>query len=392
MTANSSTDSVQSWNIHEVGHTDLGGHGDCMHVNVVGDYAFVGHMGGDRVGTSIVDVSDISDPRVVAQIETPVGTHSHKVQVVDDLLLVNHEKNPAEPASTEWSAGLKLYDVSNPRCPKEVGFFATPGKGVHRMTYWEPPYAWMSGSGAGYLDQFLIVADLSDPANPVEVGRWSYPGMNVGAGEVRTWPEDRRYANHHALIRGNRAYATWWDAGLMILDVSDVTDPRLVKHLPFDSAVSGATHTAMPLPGREILIVTDECVEDVGTGIQKHVRVVDISDETNPTVLSTFPVPNGDFAIPGGRFGPHNIHEMRPGSYQSSSRIHLTYFSAGLRIVDVADPLAPREVAYYVPAAAPGASSIQLNDLTVTADGTIFVTDRAGGGLYILQDDLPTNG
>ncbi|MBO0874824.1 MAG: hypothetical protein J2P19_15665 [Pseudonocardia sp.] len=389
MTAHPSVLEDASWNVTAVGHTDLNGHGDCMHVNVQGNYAYVAHMGGDRVGTSVVDVSDPARPRVVTQVETPAGTHSHKVQVVDDIMVVNHERNPAEPNATEWSAGLKFFDISDPSRPKEIGFFPTPGKGTHRMTYLEPPYIYLSGSDHGYSDQFLIIVDAGDPSRPVEVGRWWLPGMRIGAGEVPGWPRRRRYAHHHANVRGDRAYATWWDAGLVILDIADPSAPRLVSHLRFDPTQSGATHSALPLPGRDILVVTDEAVNHGREGIfPKQVRVVDISDETKPVVVSTFPIPDGNFADQGGRFGPHNVHEMRPGSYRSANRVHLTYFNAGLRILDVTDPRAPIETGFYIPRPAQGAKEIQLNDLTVTEDGLIFVTDRAGGGLYILRDEL----
>src|ERR1700736_2802735 len=95
-------------NMRLVGQTDLNGHGDCMHVNVKDGFAFIGHMGESRVGTSIVDVSNPRQPKVVAQLETPPGTHSHKVQVVGDILLVNYERNAAfEPQATAWQGGLK---------------------------------------------------------------------------------------------------------------------------------------------------------------------------------------------------------------------------------------------------------------------------------------------
>lgn len=375
------------WNVRLIGQTDLGGHGDCMHVNVQDGFAYVGHMGGDRVGTSIVDVRDPSSPEVVAQILTPPGTHSHKVQVVGDALLVNHEKNPAEPDAESWSAGVAVYDISEPADPRQIGFLTTPGKGVHRMTYMEPPYAWIAGSDEGYVDQFLIVADLTDPAHPVEVGRWWLPGMRTGAGENPTWPADRRYAHHHALVRGDRAYATWWDGGLTILDVADPSAPTLVGRLEFDPAESGETHTALPLPGRDLLVVTDEEVDDSGAGDQRHVRMVDISDERNPRVVAKFPVPDERHRALGGRFGPHNVHEMRPGSYQSPDRVHLTYFNAGLRILDVSDAAAPREVGHFVPGPAPDGRAVSFNDLTVTPDGLIYVTDRVSQGLFILQDE-----
>jgi len=45
-----------SWNLRLVGHADLDGEGDCMHLNIRDGYAYVGHMG--ERGTSIIDVRD----------------------------------------------------------------------------------------------------------------------------------------------------------------------------------------------------------------------------------------------------------------------------------------------------------------------------------------------
>src|SRR5919204_3461018 len=201
-----------------------------MHVNLKDGFAFVAHMGQSRVGTSVVDVSDPRRPRVAAQLETPVGTHSHKVQVVDNVLLVNYERNALlENNPQTWTGGLKVFDVSRPQEPREIAFVPMEGKGVHRMTFWESPYAYMSGSDAGYLDQFLVIIDLSDPARPREAGRWWLPGQKDG--EPKSWtpgeghggpPGAKRYALHHPLIRGDRAYCGWWDAGLVILDISNL--------------------------------------------------------------------------------------------------------------------------------------------------------------------------
>ena len=93
----------ETWNMRLVGHTDMNGHGDGMHINLKDGFAFVAHMGDSRVGTSIVDVSDPTKPRVVNEIHTPAGTHSHKVQIVGDILVVNNEKNPEEPAAADWA-------------------------------------------------------------------------------------------------------------------------------------------------------------------------------------------------------------------------------------------------------------------------------------------------
>jgi hypothetical protein len=119
--------------------------------------------------------------------------------------------------------------------------------------------------------------------------------------------------------------------------------------------------------------------------MQTRVRVVDIANELHPRVVSEFPVPEGDFCSRGGRFGPHNLHEMRPGSLSDPNTVYVTWFNAGLRVVDVSDPQQPKEVAYFVPDAPPGRSSIQFNDVLVGADGLVYVTDRFKGGLYIVE-------
>ncbi|MCA1644075.1 MAG: hypothetical protein LC797_00955 [Chloroflexi bacterium] len=382
-------------NMRLVGQTNLKGHGDCMHINVKDGFAFVGHMGESRVGTSVVDVSNPRQPQVVAQLETPPGTHSHKVQVVGDVLLVNYERSAAlEPQATSWQGGLKVFDISKPALPREVAFLKMAGRGVHRMTYWAPPYAYMSGSDEGFIDQFLIIVDLSEPTRPCEVGRWWFPGQHTAGGETPTWtptqahggaPGARRYALHHPLIRGDRAYCGYWDAGLVILDIADKARPKLISHLDFGANVSTATHTALPLPGRDVLIVTDEQLANDCKGMQTRVRVVDIADESQPRVVSEFPVPEGDFCARGGRFGPHNVHEMRPGSLVNPNEVYVTWFNAGLRVVDVADASRPREVAHFVPEAPAGRPSIQFNDVLVDADGLIYVTDRFTGGLYIVE-------
>jgi hypothetical protein len=353
--ASATTDAL---NMRQVGQTDLNGHGDCMHINVKDGFAYVGHMGESRVGTSVVDVSDPRRPRVV------------------------------------WQGGLKVFDISKPDKPREIAFLKMPGKGVHRMTYWEAPFAYMSGSDDGFIDQFLVIVDLSEPARPVEVGRWWFPGQNTGGGETPSWtptqshggaPGAKRYALHHPLIRGDRAYCGWWDAGLVILDIADKSKPKFVSQLDFGSDVSTATHTALPMPGRDVLVVTDEQLANDCKGMQTRVRVVDIADEMRPKVISELPVPDGDFCSRGGRFGPHNLHEMRPGTLADPNTVYVTWFNAGLRVVDISNASQPREVAHYVPTAPPGRSSIQFNDVLVTADGLVYVTDRFTGGLYILE-------
>jgi hypothetical protein len=64
-----------------------------------------------------------------------------------------------------------------------------------------------------------------------------------------------------------------------------------------------------------------------------------------------------------------------------------TYFNAGLRVYDVADPDDPVEVAYWIPECPPNQAAAQINDVFVDRDLTVYVTDRVNGGVYILEPD-----
>jgi len=84
----------------------------------------------------------------------------------------------------------------------------------------------------------------------------------------------------------------------------------------------------------------------------------------------------GDWATRGGRYGAHNVWQ----GMTSKDFVYVTWFNAGLRIVDISDPFRPQEVGYYMPEGTP-----QTNDVIVDERGLIYITDRIGGGLDILE-------
>ena len=148
-----------------VGHTDLDGRGDGMQIMRNADVVYVGHMGDFGVGTSVVDIADPGNPRVLRQIPVPKGTHSHKVQLADGLLLANHEQYPYGVGVPE-SAGLVVYDVADPADPRRIGFLPIDGLGVHRIWFGGGRYAYASARETGYRNRILIIVDLVDPARP----------------------------------------------------------------------------------------------------------------------------------------------------------------------------------------------------------------------------------
>ena len=357
-------------------HSHLAGNGDGMQVMEHGEFLYVGHFGTSGAGTTILDRTF----NLVRQWPSPRGVHTHKVQTASNLLLTNHERFRSDDPC---KVGMSVYDIADPFNARRVGWFDSTGKGVHRIVWNGGEFAYVSMTPAGFNDRIWAILDMSDPTRPSEVGRWWWPGQWLDGGEASTWPHGRRYAAHHALVEGKRAYLGYGDAGLVILDITDPTKPVKVSNLMWSPG--GDTHTCLPLPGRDVLVVTDESTKDNCEGGEHLVRTIDIADEEHPVVAGICPPPQGNFCERGLRFGPHNLHENQPGSYRSNQLVFVTYFNAGLRVYDVSDPCQPFEIAHWVPETPSGQKAAQINDVFVTKDHRIFVTDRINGGVYLLR-------
>jgi hypothetical protein len=404
-------------NMRVVGHSDQGGRPDGMQIMVHRGYAYLGHM--FSKGFSVVDVRDASDPRAVDFIPAPPNTWNIHLQVHDDLLLVVNAKDMfAEAAfadehayyrgqvgnvvgtssasgseTRDWTPGMAVYDISQPASPRRIGFMPIAGGGVHRIWYVGGRWAYVSALLDGYTDYILMTVDMSDPTNPREAGRYWIPGMHAAAGETPTWPATSRYGLHHAIVHGDTAYAAWRDAGMVVIDVADRSRPKLITRRNWSPPFGGGTHNCLPLPDRELLVVLDEAVLDHQEDGLKLIWVFDNRAPSNPISISSCPTPaEADYVSKGGHFGPHNIHENRPGSFVSSNLVFATYQNAGVRVFDISNPHRPEEVGALVPPAPERlmdhrpnrAKVIQSADVFVDAAGLIYCTDY-NAGLYILE-------
>src|SRR6185437_16145245 len=214
----------------------------------------------------------------------------------------------------------RIYDISKPAKPREIAFLDIPGIGLNRLWYVGGRYAYIAAHFDGFTDHILAIVDMQEPTKPEIVGRFWLPGMNRAAGEKPTWPAGKRVALHHMITAGTTGYAAWRDGGFTILDIADPSAPRLVSHINMSPPFSGGTHTPLPLPGRALALVLDESTaERCAKGISR-VWVVDVRAPENPVPIATLPTPSGssDFCT-FGNFGPHNLHENRPGSFQSET-------------------------------------------------------------------------
>jgi hypothetical protein len=399
-----------SRNFRFVARTDQGGKPDGVQFMLHrSGYGYVGQTYAE--GVTILDLRDAKNPKPAGFIAMPPNTRASHIQLHEDLLIVVNGPNPSKAAASaaadyftrpiadtqrrdlDFAAGLRVYDVSRPTDPREIGVLTIDGLGIHRMWYVGGRYLYCSAHFDGFSDHILAIVDMADPTKPAVVGRWWHPGMWRAGGEVATWKG--RVALHHALVTGNLAYGAWRDGGMTVHDVSDPTKPKLLVHRNWSPPFGGGTHSPLPLPDRNLLVIADEATADNGADGIKCAWVFDVRAPANPVSIATMPRPaEADYNAKGGKFGPHNLHENRPGAFQSSSLIFATWYNAGVRAFDISDPFQPREVGHFVPPApermlpeqAKRPQIIQSCDVYVDPRGLVYVTDT-NAGLTILEFD-----
>jgi hypothetical protein len=368
---------VSAYGLREVAWLDCPGGGQVV---VDGRVAYVAHMKAPH-GTTLVDVGDPKAPRALTTLPVPPGAHSHKVRAAGGIMLVNREAQPANEAPPGFAGGLGIWDVSNPEKPREITFWRCGGAGVHRFTF-DGRYAYVSPELDGYVGNIVMILDLADPARPTEVGRWWMPGQWRAGGETPSW-RGRAHRCHHPIRLGDRLYVSYWHGGFVILDIADMTKPRFVSGLDWSPPFITPTHTALPVPfplrGRRMLLVADEDVAKLEPGSPSFLWLVDITDETRPVPVSTFQVAGVD-----GTPQPEFTGCHQPVERITSTEVPVAWFAHGLRVVDIADPHAPREVAHFLPEPPPGQARVSSNDVFVDERGLIYVIDR-GRGLHILE-------
>jgi hypothetical protein len=391
-TTASATDTKQeSKNFRLVGHDPSAAWGGGSIVEIKNGHAYVGAVGTSSYdgpeGFTAHDVTDPRNPRKVWEFNAPPGIHMHKVRLVgDNFLYVNAEK--VHGSTGEARTGIYIFDISRPAEPRQVGFYDMPLGGPHRFGVDNArQLALLPAAAEGWNERVIWTVDISDPLKPEIISQWGLPWQKAEPGqEPPKLAEPEHVCQMHGppVIRGNRMYGAFWGGGVAIIDCTNLAEMKLVGHVNWSPPFIGGSHTAWPLGDRPYLIVTDEARSRRKFWDSQFMWVVDIRDDTNPLpVASFFPEREKYFDRPG-RFGAHNILEYMPSEGPWKDIVFLTYFNAGLRAVDVSDPLRPKELGYFVPDAQ-GRKGVQSNDIGTDGNGLLYLIDRWGGGMHILE-------
>lgn len=403
--------------------------------------------GFSSMGVSIVDVTDAANPKYIQRLkvvdpEKYPTTRTPKIQVADDLMIVAMSSGGGAAVSDKGRGkavlnqnGIQIWSLKeDPENPEFLSYWdnGVPGGiGVHRFSYNGGRYVHLSSDCHGFLGMIYRIIDIIDPENPVEVGKWwlaeQYVDGILGAEFDPTAKHnpvfmDKGHLHGPPFVVDDIAYCGYSGAGVCVVDIKDIKHPKLIGqlglHPPFSGGLAGSRcHTAMKLPGRDYLVVTNEgerfawMEKDRLTEAQpmNNLHMVDIRDPKKPTLIAEFPYPVVPEGFPyknfnemalgvQGPFGPHNIHEPmsnKPGLDQGSDRVYCCYFSAGMRVYDVSDPYYIKEIAYFIPPNPekrrfphyPGPLIATTEDCVVDDRGYIYM-DCLEDGLYILRTTI----
>lgn len=372
-------------------------------------YLYMGHFWVS--GWTILDVTDPANSRIVKFVPGPPGAFTGQMEISGKTMITGMEKPlvPGIGASKDapFDEGVIIWDISDPVNPKAVGQYRTGGLGTHRNFYAGGKYMHLSARMPGYRGNIYVIVDIEDPARPREVGRWWMPGQADGE-----TPEADRFVSFHgpAYVIDKLAYLSYGSAGMVVVDISDVSKPKLISQLkfspPFDATFG--SHTVLPVPERGIALVTSEIVTPNCKGPIGYAGLVDISQLPNLRLMALLPQPLPpqqwpikSFCDRGATFGPHNINTLlhNPFVQPQGDLVYLTYWNAGVRIYDISAPTAPREVGYFLPpdprrryGPFPRDKLVaQTEDVLVDKRGYIYVTDN-NQGVWILKYTGTTSG
>ena len=395
--------------IRHLSYSDQGGRPDGVQVMVNRRHVYVGHMFSD--GVTILDAADPRRLKPAGFFTAGTNTRTHHLQVSGDLLLLANGANIVAMQSYDnmrgyfenalvdsitnrkkFRSGLSIHDISKPGEMREIAFLEIPGFGVNRLWWTGGRYAYLAVHFDGYTDHILAIVDLQNITKPEIVSKWWLPGMHRAGGEPATLQPGKRVALHHMIVAGDLGYGAWRDGGFTIHDVSDKARPKLLSHLNWSPPFPGGTHTPLPLPGRKLAVIADEAnAEKCAKGLF-HTFIVDCRAPESPVPIATLPTPTGRDYCGAGIFGPHNLHENRPGSFESEETLFASYNVAGVRVFDIRDQFAPKEIAFWIPPTPtklidprPNVSlAAKTADIYVQKDGLIFASDW-NAGLNVLQ-------
>jgi choice-of-anchor B domain-containing protein len=287
-------------------------------------------------GTAIIDVTSRRSSHQVAFVPGPPSSWRELRTYGTWVYVVN-----------ETGGGLQIVSILDPENPAIVtpswnGFVTAHT--VHIDEASATAYVAGRNSTGG-----VLILRLLQPMAPSVVGTW-----------------DNVYV-HDLFARGGRMYAAAIYVGkCFILDIANLASPSVLGVI--QNYPNAFTHNVWSTDDGTHVLTTDE----IGGAV---VRMWDVSDPAAPEMTDSWSP--GDAA----RSIPHNVHVDGDLAYVS-------YYTSGVRVLDISDPHAIQEVASYDTYRPSNAAIFEgcwgVFPYYPNSPG-LFVASNIHGGLYVLE-------
>lgn len=382
---------------------------NAMEVVTQGEFSYVATgrgLGITTRGTQVADLEASEPAEIGGDDEGEIGGVLD-VKVEDNVAVLAHNSG----------TGMTTVDISDPENPEELAFYETvDATGIHNCFVYDD-HAYLTVNAVrqvmdededrvGYRifgNAGVEIVDVSDPANPELASLWRLRDGFESFANAGVNP------NHDLFVQDDLLYNAFWDAGIVVHDVSDPSNPEVVGQFgdspqadeeirpwwfkeegfgeyfaevfPVERyyAGEGNAHYVEPTPDGNHIFVGDEkfpnrLKEDPATEEFGGVRIFDTHNFDNVEQVGFISPPDGDRL--------RTAHNFRV----TQDRLHSGWYHGGVHLHDISDPTDPDELARYRPEGVSFWTAVFDGEYTV---GGIYGarSDDHDGGVVFLHED-----
>jgi hypothetical protein len=305
--------------------------------------------GSNGNGPAAIDIYDVSGDCRYPQLLSSAFISLDPATEVVFPGLTSHEGSWAPDGLTYYARGGRNYyavDTTNTLAPKVI-------------SVWQPPLSTSSGHGLSVSDDgtrgyfiascTLTVIQLQEPNPPACNGLITYDLTDI---------QNRRGYNPQPKVVSE----LYWPDGATGQHTINVKIGKKPYIIYVDEAGSAGNTVA-----------TRQAVCDLGLLPFPVARIIDMSDERNPRVISKLMLETHDPAncakvlpeLQGQTSFTYGSHYCSVDNIHKATTLACGYFFSGIRVFDIRDPVRPREIAYYNPAGtttpSPGSNHANAN-------------------------------
>jgi choice-of-anchor B domain-containing protein len=293
------------------------------------EFAIVGRTD----GTSFVEVTDPANPKYLGDLPMHEGARPNIWR--DMKVYKNHAYIVADGSGPH---GMQVFDltqlrnVTTPQTFRETAHYARINSAHNIVINEKTGFAYTVGNSMGgeTCGGALHMVDIRDPVNPKFAGCYADPALGLSRTGSTHDAQCVTYHGPDTRYHGREICFNSSETALGIADVTDKSRPRTISIAAYPNVAYA--HQGWLTDDHKHFYLDDEGDELAGTAPKTRTVVFDLTDLEDPVVAKEF---YGTTAA-----SDHNLYVKGRYMYQSN-------YVAGLRVVDIQDPVNPVEVGHF---------------------------------------------